>query len=469
MRRTTLLTHAARRPPQPGAHRPARRAGCTAAASSAARHLPGRPRPHRPGPGRACRGAGTRGAARGDDGRGDRHGHRQPAGARRRRGHRRRRSTLLDRAGRHPAGRAVAARRSTPALPTLLDHAAGHLAAPGAAGDVGARRRLPARLPVDARRPGFTEVADPEARRVGDRVRRQRVRGRLLRPAGLPRPEPAVLQAAAGRGLRAGLRGRPGVPGRAARHRPAPGRVRLARRRARLHRGPPRRARRAARRASPGMVAAVARARRRRPSSGSALDVPEVPDGDPGAALPPRRSRSPARPPTSPTWRPRTSGRWASGRWREHGSDFVAVEGYPMAKRPFYTHPRARRRPALVATASTCSSAAWSWSRGGQRLHRLRRLRRRPAAPRRATRPPTRRTSRRSGTACRRTAASRSGWSAGWPGWSRRPTSARSRCSRATCTGSRPSREPRPCWVAGSSARRSASAAGLQITVSEGV
>jgi nondiscriminating aspartyl-tRNA synthetase len=32
----------------------------------------------------------------------------------------------------------------------------------------------------------------------------------------------------------------------------------------------------------------------------------------------------------------RALGAWALA---EHGSDFVAVEGYPMAKRPFYTHP----------------------------------------------------------------------------------------------------------------------------------
>jgi nondiscriminating aspartyl-tRNA synthetase len=30
-------------------------------------------------------------------------------------------------------------------------------------------------------------------------------------------------------------------------------------------------------------------------------------------------------------------GQWAA---REHGSDFLAVEGYPMRKRPFYTHPQ---------------------------------------------------------------------------------------------------------------------------------
>lgn len=33
----------------------------------------------------------------------------------------------------------------------------------------------------------------------------------------------------------------------------------------------------------------------------------------------------------------RRLGEWAQ---QEHGSDFLAVEGYPMAKRPFYTHPQ---------------------------------------------------------------------------------------------------------------------------------
>ena len=59
------------------------------------------------------------------------------------------------------------------------------------------------------------------------------------------------------------------------------------------------------------------------------------------------------------------TGAWALA---EHGSDFLAVEGYPMAKRPFYTHPQA-------------DDARWSNSfdllfrglelvTGGQRLHR---------------------------------------------------------------------------------------------------
>ena len=61
----------------------------------------------------------------------------------------------------------------------------------------------------------------------------------------------------------------------------------------------------------------------------------------------------------------RAVGRWAA---ETHGSDFVAVEGYPMAKRPFYTHPRP-------------GDGRWSNSfdlifrgvelvTGGQRLHR---------------------------------------------------------------------------------------------------
>ena len=63
----------------------------------------------------------------------------------------------------------------------------------------------------------------------------------------------------------------------------------------------------------------------------------------------------------------RALGAWALA---EHGSDFLAVEGYPMAKRPFYTHPWtgvASRlaplapQPPKTPTPSTCSSAASSW------------------------------------------------------------------------------------------------------------
>ncbi|BCJ51204.1 aspartate--tRNA(Asp/Asn) ligase [Actinoplanes sp. NBRC 14428] len=73
-------------------------------------------------------------------------------------------------------------------------------------------------------------------------------------------------------------------------------------------------------------------------------------------------------PPDEPDLAPaheRAIGDWAR---REHGSDFVFVTGYPMAKRPFYTHPQP-------------SDPRWSNSfdllfrgqelvTGGQRLHR---------------------------------------------------------------------------------------------------
>ena len=50
---------------------------------------------------------------------------------------------------------------------------------------------------------------------------------------------------------------------------------------------------------------------------------------------------------------------------REHGSDFVFVVGYPMAKRPFYTHPDPRAagvleqlRPASSAASSSSPAAS---------------------------------------------------------------------------------------------------------------
>lgn len=46
--------------------------------------------------------------------------------------------------------------------------------------------------------------------------------------------------------------------------------------------------------------------------------------------------RAPADEPDLAPEHERALGAWALA---EHGSDFVAVEGYPMAKRPFYTHP----------------------------------------------------------------------------------------------------------------------------------
>ena len=51
-------------------------------------------------------------------------------------------------------------------LPTLLDHAADHLAPPGPAGEVGARRRQPARLPRAPSTPRLHRGPLPQARRV---------------------------------------------------------------------------------------------------------------------------------------------------------------------------------------------------------------------------------------------------------------------------------------------------------------
>ena len=99
-----------------------------------------------------------------------------------------------------------------------------------------------------------------------------------------------------------------------------------------------------------GMVAASASTRRPR-SSGSASSCRTCPRRS-RCSTSARRSRSPAHPPTSPTSPRRTSARWASGRRREHGSDFLVVEGYPTAHRAFYSHPDPER-PALVHGPST--------------------------------------------------------------------------------------------------------------------
>ena len=87
-----------------------------------------------------------------------------------------------------------------------------------------------------------------------------------------------------------------------------------------------------------GMTAAV------RDEAGGAVEllkvtVPEVP-----AEIPVVHFREAliiaGAPPDEPDLAPaheRAVGRWAA---ETHGSEFIAVEGYPMSKRPFYTHPQ---------------------------------------------------------------------------------------------------------------------------------
>ena len=61
----------------------------------------------------------------------------------------------------------------------------------------------------------------------------------------------------------------------------------------------------------------------------------------------------------------RALGAWALA---EHGSDFVAVEGYPMAKRPFYTH--AQPDDPRWSNSFDLLFRGLELVTGGQRLHR---------------------------------------------------------------------------------------------------
>ena len=128
--------------------------------------------------------------------------------------------------------------------------------------------------------------------------------------------------------------------------------------------------------------------------------------------------------------------RWLSN-WaaREHGSEFLFVTGYPMTKRPFYTHPD----PARPAHSNSFDLLfrGLELVTGGQRLHRHADYLTALAA--RGEDPDTyRATSTPSPTACHPTEDSRSAWNAGPPASPARPTSAKPPCSPATSTGSHP-------------------------------
>jgi nondiscriminating aspartyl-tRNA synthetase len=97
------------------------------------------------------------------------------------------------------------------------------------------------------------------------------------------------------------------------------------------------------------------------------IEIPEVPAQIPVIGFGEALSIAGA-PPEEPDLAPaheRAVGHWAV---QTHGSEFIAVEGYPMSKRPFYTHPQP-------------GDTRWSNSfdllfrgqelvTGGQRLHR---------------------------------------------------------------------------------------------------
>jgi nondiscriminating aspartyl-tRNA synthetase len=102
------------------------------------------------------------------------------------------------------------------------------------------------------------------------------------------------------------------------------------------------------------------------------LTLPEVPARIPevhfadalalvGAALGEDLSGEPDLAPAHERW----LGEWAR---REHGSDFLFVTGYPMAKRPFYTHPDPAR-PAY-SNGFDLLFRGIELVTGGQRLHR---------------------------------------------------------------------------------------------------
>ena len=298
------------------------------------------------------------------------------------------------------------------------------VAAPRPASELGRRRRLGAGLPRRAGRRGFTEVHTPKfvatATESGANVFGVDWFGR-----GLPRAVPAVLQAAPGRGLRAGLRGRAGVPRRTARHGAAPRPVRLDRRRARVHPGPPGRARGAPRLLA-GMVERRRRARRPVERTPGHARVPaELP-----SSTSPRRCAVGA-PEDEPDLAPeheRALGAWA------RGVRFATSLPWRASLEAAVLHPPAPGDPA-GRTASTCSSAGSSWSpvASGCTSRRLRR------GPRGRGEDPaaSRRTSNRSVTACRRTAASRSGSTVDGRAGQAADVRA-SRSSHGTCTASPP-------------------------------
>ncbi|GAB2939695.1 aspartate--tRNA(Asn) ligase [Micromonospora polyrhachis] len=115
-----------------------------------------------------------------------------------------------------------------------------------------------------------------------------------------------------------------------------------------------------------GMLAGVAD-RAAVPLATLGVEVPDVPAWIPAVHFTEALAIAGA-PPDEPDLAPaheRTLGEWAR---TEHGSDFLFVTGYPMAKRPFYTHPDPDR-PAY-SNGFDLLFRGVELVTGGQRLHR---------------------------------------------------------------------------------------------------
>jgi nondiscriminating aspartyl-tRNA synthetase len=98
-----------------------------------------------------------------------------------------------------------------------------------------------------------------------------------------------------------------------------------------------------------------------------ARELPKVPEEIPSIGFPEAlriAGADPAEPDLAPADE-RALGEWAR---REHGSEFLFVTGYPMAKRPFYTHPDPAR-PAY-SNGFDLLFRGMELVTGGQRLHR---------------------------------------------------------------------------------------------------
>ena len=94
------------------------------------------------------------------------------------------------------------------------------------------------------------------------------------------------------------------------------------------------------------------------------LRIPEIGFADAQELIAARAGRDPRGEPDLSPADERWLGEWAL---REHGSEFLFVTGYPMAKRPFYTHPDPGRPG--YSNGFDLIFRGMELVTGGQRLH----------------------------------------------------------------------------------------------------